>query len=57
MRWKRWPPDHPDHAEITEWLDGYDPKEIEELPLKIALGRLANRRNAARKRLTKAEPS
>jgi hypothetical protein len=45
---------HPDHAEITAWLDGYDPKEIEELPLKIALGRLANRRNAARTRLTKA---
>jgi hypothetical protein len=50
-------PDHPDHAVITEWLDGYDPKEIEELPLKIALSRIANRRNAARKRLTKAEPS
>jgi len=50
-------PDHPDHADITEWLDGYDPKEIEELPLKIALSRIANRRNAARKRLTKAEPS
>jgi hypothetical protein len=50
-------PDHPEHAEITEWLDGYDPREIEELPLKIALGRLANRRNAARKRLTKTEPS
>jgi len=50
-------PDHPDHAYITEWLDGYDPKQIDELPLKIALGRLANRRNAVRKRLTKAGPS
>jgi Plasmid pRiA4b ORF-3-like protein len=49
-------PTHPEHAEITEWLDGYDPKEIEELPLKIALGRIANRRNAARKRLTKTDP-
>jgi hypothetical protein len=46
-------PEHPDHAEIVEWLDEYDPKEIEELPLKIALGRIANRRNAARTRLTK----
>jgi len=46
-------PTHPEHAEITEWLDGYDPREIEELPLKIALGRIANRRNAARKRLIK----
>jgi hypothetical protein len=50
-------PDHPDHAEITEWLDGYDPEEIEELPLKIALGRIANRRNAARKRPMIAGPS
>jgi hypothetical protein len=46
-------PAHPDHAEKSEWLDGYDPAEIDELPLKIAMGRIANRRNAARKRLTK----
>jgi hypothetical protein len=46
-------PKHPDHAEIADWLDEYDPDEIDELPLKIALGRLANRRNAARTRLAK----
>ncbi len=46
-------PKHADHAEILEVYDGYDPKEIEELRLKIALGRLANRRNAARTRLAK----
>lgn len=48
-------PEHPDHAEVMEWLDDYDPKEIDELPLKIALGRIANRRNAARVRLTKKQ--
>ena len=37
-------PEHPDHADVTEYLDGWDPKEIDELPLKIALGRIANRR-------------
>ena len=45
--------DHPDHAEVAEYLDGWDPKEIDELPLKIALGRIANRRNAARTRIAK----
>ena len=46
-------PEHPDHADVTEYLDGWDPKEIEEFPLRIALGRLANRRNAARTRILK----
>ena len=46
-------PEHPDHAEIMEWLDEYDPKEIDELPLRIALDRIAKRRNAARTRLAK----
>jgi len=46
-------PEHPEHAEILEWLGDYDPKEIDELPVKIALGRIANRRNAASKRLAK----
>ncbi len=45
--------EHPDHAEVAEYLDGWDPKEIDELPLKIALGRIANRRNAARTRIAK----
>ena len=46
-------PQHPDHAEITDWLDEYDPNEIDKLPLNAALGRLAARRNTARIRLTK----
>ena len=46
-------PNHPDHAEIAEYLEDWDPKEIDELPLKIALGRIANRRNAAKTRIAK----
>ena len=46
-------PEHPDHAEVAEYLEEWDPKEIDELPLRIALGRIANRRNAARTRLAK----
>lgn len=46
-------PQHPDHEEVAEYLEDWDPKEIDEFPLRIALGRIANRRNAARKRLAK----
>lgn len=46
-------PEHPEHAEVTEYLDGWDPRGIDELPLKIALDRIANRRNAARTRIAK----
>lgn len=46
-------PKHPNHVEATEWLDNYDPNVIDELPIKYALGRIANRRNAAKTRLTK----
>ncbi len=42
---------HPDHAEIAEWLDEYDPDTIDEIPMQYALSRIANRRNAAAKRL------
>jgi hypothetical protein len=48
-------PNHPDHAEAKEWLDDYDPDEIDELPIKYALGRIANQRNAARARLAKRQ--
>ena len=44
-------PNHPDHAEITEWLDGYDPDELEVFPIQVALGRISARRNAAAKRI------
>ena len=46
-------PYHPDHAEISEWLDGYDPDELDVFPIQGALGRLAARRNAAAKRIMK----
>ena len=46
-------PKHPDHAEVTEYLDGWEPTDIDELPIRIALGRIANRRNAARTRIAK----
>ena len=46
-------PDHPNHADATEWADDYDPDTIDELPIKYALSRIANRRNAAKARLVK----
>lgn len=46
-------PEHPEHLEICEWLDGYDPDELDVLPIEIALGRIAARRNAAAKRIIK----
>jgi hypothetical protein len=35
-------PDHPDRAEIKEWLGDYDPETIDEASIKRALGRIAN---------------
>lgn len=46
-------PKHPDHAQVSEWLDGYDPDEIDIVPSQVALGRIAARRNAAAKRIIK----
>jgi Plasmid pRiA4b ORF-3-like protein len=46
-------PTHPEHAEITEWLDEYDPAELDIFPIQVTLGRIAARRNAAAKRITK----
>lgn len=46
-------PNHPDHAEATQYLDDYDPHLIEELQIKYALGRIASRRNAAKVRINK----
>ena len=47
-------PTHPDHAEISEWLDGYDPDQLDAFPIEVALGRIAARRNAAAKRIVKS---
>jgi Plasmid pRiA4b ORF-3-like protein len=30
-------PTHPDHAEISEWLDEYDPDALDAFPIRIAL--------------------
>lgn len=46
-------PAHPDHAEISEWLEDYDPDELDVFPIQVALGRIAARRNAAAKRIIK----
>lgn len=40
-------PDHPDYAEIAEWIEDYDPATIDQLPMQYALSRIARRRNAA----------
>lgn len=41
------------YAEINDWLEGYDPEELDVLPIEAALGRIAARRNAAAKRIVK----
>ena len=49
-------PKHPNHAEAKKWLDDYDPNLVDELPIKYALGRIANQRNAAKVRLANKKP-
>jgi Plasmid pRiA4b ORF-3-like protein len=46
-------PQHPDHADIMEWLRGYDPKLVDLFGINLALARIANRRVASRRRITK----
>ena len=46
-------PNHPNHSDAKDWLEDYNPEVIDELPIKYALGRIANRRNAAKTRLAK----
>lgn len=46
-------PAHPDHAEISEWLDEYNPDVLDVFPIQVALCRIAARRNAAAKRIIK----
>jgi hypothetical protein len=49
-------PNHPNHAEIADWFDDYDPKVFDELPLKVAVGRIASRRRAGKVRKPKPDP-
>jgi Plasmid pRiA4b ORF-3-like protein len=46
-------PSHPEHADLIEWAGDYDPDTVDEAPIKYALSRIANRRNAARTRINK----
>ena len=46
-------PAHPSHAHLKEWAGDHDPDTFDALPIKYALGRIANRRNAAKARLAK----
>ena len=50
-------PAHPSHAHLKEWARDYDPATFDALPIKYALGRIANRRNAAKARLAKKKHS
>ena len=47
--------EHPRHAEAKEWLADYDPDSFDELPIKIALRRIAKQRNAAKARLGRSQ--
>lgn len=33
-------PKHPDHVELAEWLEGYDPEELDVFPIEVALASL-----------------
>jgi len=39
---------HPGHVHAKEWAGDYDPDTFDDLPIKYALARIANRRNAAK---------
>jgi len=43
---------HPNHAHLKEWVGDYDPAAFDALPIKYALGRIANRRNGAKARIS-----
>jgi len=44
---------HPGHVHAKEWAGDYDPDTFDDLPIKYALARIANRRHAAKARLAK----
>jgi hypothetical protein len=46
-------PNHPDHANTSVWLSGYDAESIDKRRLEIALGRIAKHHKAARNRRIK----
>ena len=48
-------PEHPDHADVSEWIDDYDPNELDVFPINGLLGRIVARRRAAAERIIKAK--
>jgi len=46
-------PEHPDHDYAEECFDGYDPKSVDTVSIKNALGRLASWHSAAKKKAGK----
>lgn len=49
-------PEHPSHAEITQWFNDYDPKVINKALLKIGLARMANQYDATNSQNAKKDP-
>jgi hypothetical protein len=49
-------PDHPEHADVKEWHDGYDPAHVDAIRINFLLGRISNRRAAGRVRSPKPAP-
>jgi hypothetical protein len=47
-------PDHPEHVQVREWLDGFGPEDLDVSLIDVALKRIAARRNAAAKRIMKS---
>jgi len=43
-------PSHEEYVDIKEWFGDYDPSVVYELPIKYALGRMANRRRGGKAR-------
>ena len=50
-------PSHPEHKDVSDWLDGYDPTHLNELALKRAVGRVASRRRALKRTASKTQPT
>ncbi|AXU20941.1 hypothetical protein C7W88_18220 (plasmid) [Novosphingobium sp. THN1] len=44
-------PDHPDHADVSEWLDDFDPDELDVFPINGILGRNARRSHGGQRPL------
>lgn len=50
-------PTHPEHQDLAEWYEGYDPDDFDDVPLKIAVARIASRRRAGTARKARTGPT